>query len=244
MGLVWLREKGHRAECQNRLRLGGVGLDHYHQAKGHFPAGTVPNAGLEPERRLSWIYSILPYMGQETPNRANVGNESQTQALFGKINPTLAWDDPANLPATQTPLPVTRCPSYPQSHGALYWTTYIGIAGLGEDAPRLPAKAANCGVFGYDRTTSYEDVAAGISETMMVAETEQKLGPWAQGGPATVRGIDPSLEHPVGPGKPFGGLHPGGVNVLFVDQSVRFLPNNIEPDIWIRQALIVQPDSP
>jgi prepilin-type processing-associated H-X9-DG protein len=243
-GLLYLREQAHQAECRNHLRLIGVGLDEYHQVEKHFPAGTVFNPKLEPERRLSWYCSILPYLGQETPTRATAGKESQAQALFGLVHQDLAWDDPANLNATTTHLAVTYCPSFVPARGEPnYLTNYVGIAGIGKDAALLPPRAANCGVFGYDRTTSYEDVKAGISETIMALETGLRNGPWAQGGFATVRGIDPDDLPAIGRGRQFGGLHPGGMNVLFVDHAVHFISSKIERD-WLKQALIDRPDTP
>jgi prepilin-type processing-associated H-X9-DG protein len=36
----------------------------------------------------------------------------------------------------------------------------------------------------------------------------------------------------IGPGRPFGGLHQGGANVLHADGSVLFLNNSIRPDVF------------
>ena len=56
-------------------------------------------------------------------------------------------------------------------------------------------------------------------------------GPWTAGGPPTVRGIDMDQRPLLGVGGQLGGLHPGGFNALFVDGSVRFLNEIIDPAV-------------
>ena len=81
---------------------------------------------------------------------------------------------------------------------------------------------------GYDRTTTMALIADGTSNTIALMETRAAVGPWARGGPATVRGYD-TADHPaVGDGRPFGG-HAGGVNVAMADGSVRFVRSAIDP---------------
>jgi len=46
---------------------------------------------------------------------------------------------------------------------------------------------------------------------------------------------EPSL---IGPGRPFGGLHAGGMNVLWVDGSVRFVPDSMPPRTFRQQAAL------
>lgn len=62
---------------------------------------------------------------------------------------------------------------------------------------------------------------------MTVVETTQDNGPWLAGGPPTVRGLDPSVESYIGYGRPFGGLHRDGLNVLWADGSVRIVSNGV-----------------
>jgi prepilin-type processing-associated H-X9-DG protein len=110
--------------------------------------------------------------------------------------------------------------------------TYVGIAGLGVDAPRLPSKHPRAGVFGYDRATRIEDITDGTNQTMMLIETARDHGPWTAGGPSSVRGVDPATRPYIGRNRPFGGYHPGGANVAFADGSVRFLRGSIDPDVF------------
>jgi prepilin-type processing-associated H-X9-DG protein len=104
--------------------------------------------------------------------------------------------------------------------------------------PLLIPKAPNAGLFGYDRATRRSDITAGLGYTMMVVETMRDIGPWAQGGPATVRGINPADNPPVGYDRAFGGLHPRIVHVLYADGHVAFVNDSVSVEQWLEQARI------
>ena len=44
--------------------------------------------------------------------------------------------------------------------------------------------------------------------------------------------MDPAQAPYIGRGRPFDGNHPGGVNVLYADGSVRFIKESIDPKIF------------
>jgi prepilin-type processing-associated H-X9-DG protein len=73
---------------------------------------------------------------------------------------------------------------------------------------------------------------------MAVAETGRALGPWTAGGPPTIRGLDPSDRPYIGQDRQFGGTHPGGSMVLFVDGSVRFVKSSIDPRVFEAMSTI------
>ena len=89
-------------------------------------------------------------------------------------------------------------------------TSYIGIAGLGTDAPFLPkgipGPASSVTTAGPHRGHQ----GRGFS-TMIVAESTQGARVVAGGGPATVRGLDTADLPYIGPGRQFGGVHRSGV---------------------------------
>lgn len=221
-----LREQAHRTNCQNRLRLIGLGLNSYHDAHGAFPPGTLPPRALPPDRRLSWCVGVLPVIKQGD--------------LYDRFDLGQPWDAPANGPAVATAVPTFHCPSAPAQapRGEPAWTQFVGMAGVGADAAELPEKSPLAGVFGYDRRTTRDDVTRGVSTTISVVETAQDNGPWAAGGPATVRGLDPARRPYVGWGRPFGGLHPGGMNVLFVGGRAQFMAESAAPEVLESLATI------
>src|SRR5205823_1281528 len=105
---------------------------------------------------------------------------------------------------------------------------YVAMAGIGLDAAGRPAGAAGNGFMGYDRRTSLAAITDGAANTIALMETRVGLGPWARGGPSSVRGFDPADVPVIGEGRPFGG-HPDGVNVAMADGSVRFIRSSIDP---------------
>src|SRR5262249_34049621 len=138
------------------------------------------------------------------------------------------WRAETNRKALNTSIRWYLCPGDPsyRPHSEPGLTSYIGIAGVGKDAPDLPKGSSNrIGVFGYpeDRQLRLDDASRGISFVMMVAETAHDNGPWLAGGPPTVRGLDPDDQPYIGTGRPWGGCHSGGLYVLLLDGSVRWV---------------------
>jgi prepilin-type processing-associated H-X9-DG protein len=270
VALYQYRLTSERASCQNNLRRVGKAVILYGNEHRYFPPGTVIVEGLPPEKRLSWIVSILPYAegGPVGPRGAE---------LFERIDCKKPWDAEENRAAVDTGLPWCVCPAdrYRREPGTPGVTSYLGIAGVGPGAAALPKDDPRAGFFGYDRVINRDDqaldetavvatvatavtgaggpfaVAAavvtpslsprfgrGLGATMIVAESATANGPWAAGGPSTVRPVGEGPPPDIGPGRPFGGLHPNGVNVLFADGRVTFLGADIDPRVWQAHARI------
>ena len=194
-----------------------------------FPAGTIANASLPPERRLSWIVTLLPYVGKDDVHK--------------QFELTKGWEDDANRAGVCTLVPVLVCPSqYEQTPpGTPIVTHFSGMAGLGPDAPALRQRDARAGILRYDDATRIGSIKRGFSRTIAVLETGSNLGPWAAGGPSTVRGLDSAAAPYIGPGRPYGG-HPRGANAVFADGSVRFLENSISPRILEMLVTLAEPE--
>ncbi len=185
-----------------------------------FPKGTWPNPDLPPGHRLSWYAAILPQL--------------ENQELYDSLDEDEPWYGVGNDEVAYTRIGVLNCPdSSTVGPGGLATTPYIGIGGLGLDSPWLPAGHPRAGVFGYDRRTTLVDIKDGTAYTMVIAESARVAGAWLAGGPATVRGLDPTEQPYLGPGRQFGGIHPGGVtNVAFADGSVRGFRDSIDPRLF------------
>ena len=187
------------------------------------PAGTVVRPELPPERRLSWVAPLLPTFN---PKRQD------TLAVYGQLDLTKAWDAGPNRAAAETPLRllVSYAAPPPATPGAPAVTQFVGVGGLGADAPTLPlgpdsVADPRAGCFRYGGPTPFAAVADGLSNTVLIGEVSTDLGPWLQGGPATVRTFDPSAGAPVpvGVGGQFGGNHLAGGIFGMADHGVRVL---------------------
>jgi hypothetical protein len=227
--------------CQNNLRQIGLAVAAYHFDHEFFPPGTVPNAELVPDQRLSWLVSLLPYyIEMEASSRKVRRQDTSFFDVYSNIDLARSWDGTANRDATARPLGQFICPSHPAfteelSPGPTY---YVGIAGNGANAAELPLENRNCGFFGFDRTIAARDVTRGLSNTMIACETAWRNGPWAQGGFATARGLDPKDLPYTGPGRPFGGLHPGVTNILRADATVQAFDDRGSPTVFAAGATI------
>jgi prepilin-type processing-associated H-X9-DG protein len=232
------REAANRAGCVGQLKAIIVGLHFYHATYDTFPPGTVPHPGLPPARRLGWPVSVHCHVGG---------------GVDPGIDGTKGWDEPPNRTLTYTPPPgawiswkpqdsfnVFVCSSAPDEQRTPRPTllSYVGIAGLGPDAPVLPAGHPRAGVFGDSRATRMADIHDGTSVTMMLAESSIGLAPWTAGGPSSVRGVDPATRPYLGPGRAFGGYHPGGANVAMADGSVKFVRETIAPAVFEAMSTI------
>jgi prepilin-type processing-associated H-X9-DG protein len=239
--VVALTQMGLNAEeagCQNNLRRIGMAVAVYHDEHRHFPRGTIPVEGLAPDERLSWMASVLPYMEREPGVPKGPGHKGQD--LFDRLDREKGWQAPENRPVADTFLPWFVCPASgarPTS-GEPGVTKYVGLGGVGKDAALLPEDDPRAGFFGYDRLITRDDVTRGASVTMMATEAATANGPWAAGGPATVRVVDPGDQPYIGTGRPFGGLHPDGVNALFADGHVGWFKATVSPSVWEAHATI------
>jgi Protein of unknown function (DUF1559) len=142
-----------------------------------------------------------------------------------------------------------RCPSDPAPSRPLLPrpTSYVGVAGLGDDAAGLPLSDPRTGFFGYDRVVRAGDIKDGQGETMAVAEVVDG-GPWTAGGRATVRGLSPAGPPYLGRGGQFGSAHRGGgysswsrpvlTNVIFADGSCRPFTGAVSPGVFEALATI------
>src|SRR5262245_22016666 len=63
----------------------GVALHMYNDTLGHLPVGASPHPSLPPDRRLSWLMGILPYVEQND--------------LYRQIDLNQAWDADGNRQA-------------------------------------------------------------------------------------------------------------------------------------------------
>ncbi len=240
--LVWAvgqaREAALRSQCVCYLKWIVVALHNYHSLHGFLPVGTIPNPQLPPERRLSWLVELW---------------DVQSSGAILRVDRSKGWDESPNWPPQVVASENMRfvdmepedtsdwvtCPDDPGYRARKpFPLSYVGVAGIGADAPELPEKHPRAGIFGYDRVTKFEDIRDGMSTTMAVIETTHDHGPWTAGAFSSVRAVDPATRPYIGRNRPFGGYHPGGANVAFADGSIRFVRGTIDKRIFEAIATI------
>jgi prepilin-type N-terminal cleavage/methylation domain-containing protein len=239
-----VREASARTMCQNNLKQIVLGLHNYAGACSYLPPGTVVNPSLVPQDRLSWVVPLLPYLEQ--------------QSLYERIDRKSGWESEGNRAPGSTTLYPLLCPAYPKPEKSAEWprvTTYIGIAGVGPEAAALAPDDPRCGVFGCDRCIGLKDVADGTSSTVAIVESYKDNGPWAAGGAATVRGLDPARQPYIAEGGPFGTTHrnpttwqmsrlPTLATAAMLDGSVRAFSTSMNPHTFEALATIAGKDTP
>jgi prepilin-type processing-associated H-X9-DG protein len=240
MVLLYVQELNHRAACANNLRQIGEAVHSYSDHHDHyFPPGTVLNAELKPEQRLSWQAAIIPYFSEG--KTAGKLAAKQWEKLAGAIALKEAWDAPANAGLRRN-VTLFLCPTFAHEfiQDRVGLTSYVGISGVGDKAATLPLGDPNVGFFGYDRLLRDSDIAARLDATMAAIETMQENGPWAAGGPPTVRGVPAGSDRCVGTSAAFGGLHRAGANVLWADGSTRMVSEKVDPELFRHEARIAR----
>lgn len=211
----WYRAAGDIDKAlQTRLHAAVTG---YTQAEQKAPPGAINSGPLPPESVLSWITAMLPYLGHES--------------WAEDIQPRYSWDDRKNRPVTMRALEAVQNPAVSTRETASGYpvTHYVGMAGIGPDAADLPRDDPRAGIFGYRESRPLTDVPDGASNTIATVGVSGKLGSWAAGGAATVRGFaqKPYINGPDG----FGSGQPGGMYVGMADGSSRFLSADIDPTV-------------
>lgn len=236
--LRW-REQANRHRCEYHLQQHAAAVWHHVNEQNSFgllggpnpdarplPLGTVPNPALAPADRLGLHVPQLRYIGKAD--------------LYAQFDLKKGWDADPNRDRAATLVPLLVCPSLydPPPPGAPVPTAYVGVAGVGADAPMLPPPDPRAGAFRYDTPTFVFMFKDGLSHTILFLETGRDMGPWSAGGPASVRGVPPDQAPFLGRGRPFGGAHSGGANAAFADGSVRFLADSIAPHVFLSQATL------
>jgi hypothetical protein len=270
LAVVHVRNRANMMRCQDNLRWAAIALSGHNDTYGvlplavspvlppgekysvRFPQGG-PLMGLPVERRFSWQVETLPFL--------------MSQHIFSQLDFTKAWDDPENVERlvwqetwvwdegthSQHPGPIKpvvmsmyQCPAaaHVDTPGTPTVTNYIGIAGVGTNAAYLPQGDRQAGVFGYDRQIGIRDVKD--PRTLMLIETGVANGPWAAGGFATTRGLDPAQPY-LGADGQFDTGHPVPAqfsrqhvtHAVFVDGSCRALSEMMDATIFEALATVV-----
>jgi prepilin-type processing-associated H-X9-DG protein len=133
----------------------------------------------------------------------------EQESLYKQFKLDEPWDSPNNLPLLSQMPSIYQCqsvaPGGAPSGGSN--TRYQGIAGPGA-------------LFEGAKAATLRDITDGTSNTILVAEGKQPV-PWTKPDDIPIASITTSL----------GSGHPGGVNAVFLDGSVKFLKTTLNPAV-------------
>ncbi|MGD9720094.1 MAG: DUF1559 domain-containing protein [Pirellulales bacterium] len=224
------REASRRTQCANNLRQIGLAVHGFDQVQGRFPAAYTDSGA-------SAFMPLLPWL--------------EEQSLLDQYNPKLALSSAGNTAVAAAELAVFRCPSMVLPDGQVLagWSSYAVCTGsaYGHFINNADPEYHNGAIIDPDRgTTSLKRILAldGTTNTLLAGELDYGLSNfsgggstrWANGYPfcstATTAGIFNSTRLVTGflELNTFRGDHPGGVNMLLVDGSVRLIEEAIHPD--------------
>jgi Tfp pilus assembly protein PilE len=223
------RESARRLQCKNNLRQLGVGLHLYHDAHRTFPAGSLNG--------WSWIAQMLPEMEQANGQRQLNFRMDLEQSILAGNNVALA----------DTLVPFLMCPTDPNSPSLFVSPQFLNqqFAHTNYLGTQSDPNTNSTGMFGIETFIRLRDVVDGTSQTLFVGErgidfkpsTKGEFGWWILGAPlesfmTVTDGLQQGPSSDLDSVKRWWSYHDGCLSFLFVDGSVRFLNESMDPQIF------------
>lgn len=252
------REAARRGQCANNLRQMGVAIQNYLDVFRLYPPGYISafdSQGNDTGPGWGWPAMLLPQLEQPS--------------LYAQIHFNLPIEHPLNAGPRLVSLPVFLCPSdksisqrvwqaqtgppTPATICAVASSNYVGSFGTQE-----PGVDGN-GIFFRDSRLGAAEILDGTSQTLLVGERSQYLGPATWTGAVTGAVLLPDLSDGVGGGPPENGtgmvlghigeglspgdrgcevnmyysIHGDGVQFLFADAHASYLNASLGYDVFL-----------
>ena len=243
------REAARRSSCKNNLMQIGIAIHNYEHMWECLPLGSAdPASVIENERvgyAIGWMARILPHIDE--------GN------AFDAINFKFGAYAPENAKVAAFTSGWMRCPS--SSDSSTYTIEQTDDDGNSVDDPIVvagtnyaacydsriaPLTAESNGAFVLNKMLRSKDIRDGISHTLYGGEksfVDDELG-WISGTSSSVATTGIEINGSMGsyfsaitfspsqmmPG--FNSRHRGGAQFIVGDGSVRFISENINPDVY------------
>jgi prepilin-type N-terminal cleavage/methylation domain-containing protein/prepilin-type processing-associated H-X9-DG protein len=244
-----IREAANRMVCSNNLKQIGLAFHNHHDAQEYFPAGGwqwstpptytngVPTVGAQ--QAAGWAFQILPYLEADNTWKGGQATTDQGRVLVAVGTTHKMFF----CPSRRRPQTVTiALPGYlsgqPVNHALCDYAA--------SNYHKNPARQT--GVVRQTQPNRMADITDGNSNTLMVGEKRMNLG--LMGTPqesdaigytcgwnldtarTTDRGPKPDSVGSNDATKRFGSSHPGRLNAVFADGSVRSISYTIDPAIF------------
>ena len=222
------REAARRMQCTSNLKQLGLALHGYHDVHSMFAAGgwvSLPTQPRTINMNMGWSAAVLPWVEQT--------------ALYNGLNVSQRYNVAANSTAGRTALTIYLCPSEPRDS---LWGKYPGDPFESADADYggmygergLSSPSANNnpprGAMLFNQNVAIAAITDGTSNTIQVGEDPEAINAfWISGHNLFDQSAPVNARPPFEYGEELASQHPGGVNVLLCDGSVRFLKQTTAP---------------
>lgn len=198
-------EASHRSECKNNLKNLGLALHNYHDTYKTFPPAIIRDSSGRPH--LSWRTLVLPFV--------------EPYPLYNNYKLDEPWDSPHNKSLLSGNVEVFRCPSRRSGIGKPT-TTYVAVIG-----PNTAWRSDGTVV-------SARDFTDGMSNTILLVEIKEAGIHIFEPRDLSLDQMTTTINSPVGQGISSDHRFKAeslGVHVLMADGTVRWLPNNVPPEV-------------
>ncbi|HEV7279665.1 MAG TPA: DUF1559 domain-containing protein [Pirellulaceae bacterium] len=186
------REAAVRSQCLNNLKQIALAMHNYHDTHRALPAQAVLDENGQPMH--SWRTALLPFL--------------EEQSLYQQYNFNEPWNSPTNRALADVPVRAYSCPAGghgPDSAETSYFVVY------GDET-----------MFAPNRWTRFADVPDGLSNTIMIVESNSLHVPWSEPRDIPFDEMQFYLNAPESE-LSVSSAHTNGANVAMGDGSVRFL---------------------
>ena len=199
--LITPRHVARKSICKNNLKQLGLAMHIYYDDNKMFP---LPKGDFGNELPpYSWRIALLPYV-----------EEGQ---LFERYNFNESWNGPDNASLHSIPMNYFLCPENLSRTGDDPRTETDYVAIIGKDT-----------IFSEGQPTKFHDISDGTSNTLMFGELVNSDIHWMEPRDLDFNAISKRIN---ADGASISSAHEGGANVAFVDGSVRFLSEDIDPEV-------------
>lgn len=210
--LTAARDAARSSACKNNLKSLALALQNHHDSRKTFPPAYIADEDGTPLH--SWRVLILPYIDQT--------------ALYDRIRLDEPWDSPHNRQFHSQMPEVFSCPSdgNPRDGFTNYMVVVESAKGVEGGTVFIPGQMQKFGdEASYRGEISVASIKDGTSNTVAVVEVSNSTTNWMEP-------VDLDLDEQIRvndceDGSCLSSQHRRGVNVAFVDGSVKTLSENV-----------------
>ncbi len=212
------REAARRSQCMNNLKQFGVAMHNYHDTHKAFPFGYTLGPDMSPW--TSWRVAISPYM--------------ESNPFYDRYRHNEPWNSRSNMQLGNFRHPCYQCPSEPTPG---FGTSYVAVLGPHTAWP-------------VPKVSHFEDFSRGATNTVLVPEMSESGIHWMEPRDLQFDQMEFKIYAPSplrsssgrGSRQALSSAHPGGIQAVFADGHVEFIPDKTSSEVLREMLLISDPE--